>query len=316
MTPKRLLVVGAGKLGAFHLQGLAKIKDTAIIDVYDPQLKALSNAKTLCDQISGVEKHQISYLDDVKNLNDNYHFGINATTSGYRADSVTETGHLAENWILEKILTQNLQQMDQIENHFHKSQKIWVNHVLREMDWLKKAKKDIKDEQLLSFETKGKDWSLACNLTHYLDLVNWFSGKKLEALDMCGLNTNWLNAKRAGHFDILGEVVAFFEDGIKATFNSEAEGNERISKIITKSDTWHMDEISATIFSKSGNRYNGEFTRQSTLTTLFANDVLSGRDLNLPTLDCATKTHRIFITAMLKHWNKSTNKQDTAVPIT
>lgn len=316
MIPKRLIVVGAGKLGAFHLQGLAKIDDTVIIDVYDPQPKALGKAKTFCDQISSAKKHQISYIDDAKKLKKDYDFGINATTSGVRAESVIETGHLAEHWILEKILSQNLQQMDQIETHFGRHQKIWVNHVLREMEWLKKAHNDMKNDSFTSFETVGKDWSLACNLTHYLDLVNWLSGKKLIALNTDRLNTNWLKSKRSGHFDILGKVVAVFEDGVKATFTSEANGENRISKIITKFDEWHIDEISATVFSKSGHRYSGEFTRQSTLTTLFANDVLSGRDLNLPTLDCAKNTHRIFITAMLDHWNKSTNRQDTAIPIT
>ena len=304
MTPKRLIVVGAGKLGAFHLQGLAKIEDTVIIDVYDPKPKALNNAKYFCDQISGAKKHQISYTDDATNLRDDYDFGINATTSGLGANSIIETGHLAEHWILEKILTQNLQQMDQIEAHFNSNQKIWVNHVLREMDWLKNAKKDIKSDSLVSLKTTGKDWSLACNLTHYLDLVNWLSGKNFLALDMCGLSTNWSSSKRTGHFDILGKVVALFEGGTKATFVSEAEGHNRISKIITKADVWHIDEISATVFSASGSRYSGEFTRQSTLTTLMANDVLAGKALNLPTLDCAAKTHRIFIAAMLDHWNK------------
>ena len=316
MTPNRLIVVGAGKLGAFHLQGLAKIENPVTIDVYDPKLKALSNARVLCDKISGAKKHRITYIDDAKNLKGDYDFGINATTSGFRANSVTQTGHLAEHWILEKILTQNLQQMDQIEAHFNRNQKIWVNHVLREMDWLKKAKKDIEKDSIISLETIGKDWSLACNLIHYLDLVNWLSGKKLLALDMCGLSTNWFSSKRDGHFDILGKVVALFEGGVKATFVSEVGGDPRISKIITKTNTWYIDEISATVFSDSGSRYSGEFTRQSTLTTLFANNVLSGGALNLPTLDCATKTHRVFISAMLDHWNKSTDKQDTAVPIT
>ena len=153
-------------------------------------------------------------------------------------------------------------------------------------------------------------------MTHYLDLVNWLSDKKLVALDTRGLSRNWSISKRVGHFDILGKVVAFFEDGVRASFTSEAGGNERISKIITSSNIWLVDEISATVFSESGKRFSGEFTRQSTLTTLFANNVLSGGALNLPTLDCATKTHRVFITAMLDHWNKSTNKQDTSVPIT
>ena len=316
MISKRLIVVGAGKLGSFHLQGLAKITDKMTIDVYDPYPVSLKKAKVLCDQAIGAKRHSISYIENAKNLRDNYDFGINATTSGQRADSIIETGHLAENWILEKILTQSLEQMDQIESHFQKGQKVWVNHTLRELDWLKKAKKEIYQDSVVNFETIGKDWSLACNLTHYLDLLNWLSGRKLLTVDTSQLEKNWIKSKRDGHYEIFGTATAFYEGGVSATFTSRPKGSERIGILKTSDDTWYIDEASATICSKSGHRFSGQFTRQSTLTTSFATDVLSGKNLNLPSLVCATHTHRIFISAMLDHWNKTKKKQDAKVPIT
>lgn len=316
MSSPRLIVVGSGKLGGFHLQGLAKLTQDCIIDVYDPSLNALQNASTLFNEVEGSDHHMIRFLDNCDDLRSDYDLGINATTSGYRAESVVKTGQRAEHWILEKVLTQNVQQIDEIEEQLSNGQKTWVNLMLRELTWLKDAQAIIINQHVKKFDTQGKNWALACNLPHHLDLVGWLSGGQLQSLDASGLNHEWEESKRRGHYDLLGKITAKYDNGVEAKFASFAEGNERSSTITTEYDCWIIDEIKAEISSKTGAVYSGVFDRQSSLTTRLAENILLGNSLNLPSLAYAANTHRVYISTMLKHWNKTMNRNDNTVPIT
>jgi len=229
---------------------------------------------------------------------------------------VYKTGYRAENWILEKILTQNVEQIDLIEMNFGHGQQTWVNLMLRELSWLKDGQKEILKQNMTTFETDGRDWSLACNVPHHLDLVGWLSGGQLQKIDTSGLCHEWRESKRKGYFDLLGTIKAQYDNAVEALFISRAEGAERVSTIKTEQDVWTLDEIQATLSSQKGYSFEGEFDRQSSLTTRLTNTLLAGAELNLPSLSYAAKTHRIYIKAMLQHWNLTMNKKDKAIPIT
>jgi len=316
MGKPRLLLVGAGKLGAYHLQGLAKIEEDVSLDVFDPSLDSLANAKTLFETVENSYRHNIRFLSEIVSLNDDYDLGINATTSGFRAQSIVATGHLARCWLIEKILSQNVQQIDKIEECLSNGQKAWVNHMLRELDWVQDAKKGMEHERITHFETIGKDWSLACNVVHHIDLVAWLSGGNLASFDTSGLDKKWFASKRRGHFELFGSAKATFDNGVAATFTSSEQGKSRVSRIFTDKQTWLMDEVSASIMSGGGQVFSGVFERQSKLTKKLAESILSGSSLNLPSLQFAANLHRIYISSMLSHWNKTMNSSDKAIPIT
>ena len=316
MTDKKFIVVGAGKLGSYHLQGLAKISENALIDVYDISEKSLQMANKMLSEVNSISRHQIRFLNDLQNLRDDYVLGINATTSGFRLDSVIKTGHLAENWILEKVLTQNVSQIDAIEEHFTSDQNVWVNLIMREFPWLQEAQLQIKKSKLLNYETCGVDWSLACNAIHHLDLIGWLSEAQLISLDCDQLDDSWFDSKRKDHFEILGTINAIYSNGTTASLTSLPLGNDRISTLTTEKNIWQLDEIAGEIKSSDGLLYKGVFERQSNITTQLADTVINHRTLNLPKLDYAANMHRIFIKAMLDHWNKCQITNSNFVPIT
>lgn len=316
MGKPRLLLVGAGKLGAYHLQGLARIEEDVSVDIFDPSIDSLTNAKALFESVEDSSRHEIRFLSEIHALDDDYDLGINATTSGFRAQSVVATGHLARCWLIEKILSQNIQQIDKIEECLSNGQKTWVNHMLRELDWVREAKKVVGPERITHFETIGKDWSLACNVVHHIDLVSWLSGGQLASFDTSGLDKKWFASKRRGHFEIFGCAKATFDNGVTATFTSSEHGDSRVSRIFTDKQTWLMDEVSASITSEDGQVFSGIFERQSILTKKLAESILHDGLLNLPTLQFSAKLHRIYISSMLSHWNKTMNASDNAIPIT
>ena len=316
MPAPRLMIVGAGKLGCYHLQGLAKLDQDAIIDIYDPSEASLERAKDHVDEIEHSSRHAIRYLTDPRELGDDYDLGINATTSGFRNDSIRKTGHLAKAWILEKILAQSVQQMDEIEDLLSGGQTAYVNHMMRELTWLRDAKNIIARQQVMSVETIGTNWSIACNALHHLDLAGWMSGGQLLALNTSELSEQWVPSKRQGYVETLGTLTAAFDDGVDVRLTSTAEDHHRLTTITTATTTWTIDVFTATISSDDGASFSGEFDRQSALTTRLAERVLAGQSLHLPALSYAAQTHRVYIAAMLAHWNKAMNKNDNAIPIT
>ena len=227
-----------------------------------------------------------------------------------------KTAHLAEHWILEKILTQNVEQIDQIEADMSHGQKVWVNLMLRELSWLKDARGEIFNQGVKKFETVGKDWSLACNAPHHLDLVGWLSGGKLSSINLGNLSNQWRESKRIGHFEVLGSIEAKYDNNVEAVFTSNPSGEDRASFITTKDDVWVIDEFKASIKSSKGDIFVGKFDRQSSLTKRLAETITTTGSLNLPSLSYAAHTHRIYISAMLQHWNQTKNRNDKIVPIT
>lgn len=316
MTDKKFIVVGAGKLGSYHLQGLAKISENALIDVYDISEKSLQMAHKMLSEVNSISRHQIRFISDLQNLRDDYVLGINATTSGFRLDSVMKTGHLAKNWILEKVLTQNISQIDAIEEYFTSDQNVWVNLTMRELPWLQEAQLQFKKTKLLNFDTSGVDWSLACNAIHHLDLIGWFADAELISLNCDQLDDSWFHSKRKGHFEIFGTIKAEYSNGTTASLTSSPLGINRISTLTTEKNIWLLDETAGEIKSSDGLLYKGVFERQSNLTTRLADMVINHRKLNIPKLDYAAKMHRIYIKAMLDHWNECQVTKSNFVPIT
>ncbi len=316
ISAPRILLVGAGQLGSRHLQGLVKITADCRIDILDPSTAALALSRTRADEIKGAERHQLRFLEDASDLNDDYDLGINATTSRYRADSMKTTGPLAANWIIEKVLSQNLQQMETIEHAVEGADNTWVNLMMRELGWLQELYNALERETITGFETSGKDWSLACNAIHHIDLVAWLSRSQITRVITDQLHDEWKSSKRDGNFDLLGTLKVDYDNGLEATFSSLEDGPDRISQLTTNGKNWVIDEITAQVRCNDETVFSGVFDRQSDLTTTLAERVLSKLPLNLPRLEFAAATHRIFIAAMLNYWQKTMARNDQHVPIT
>ena len=108
---------------------------------------------------------------NISTLRTNYDLGINATTSGLRLDSLRLTADKANCWILEKILSQNAADLDEIISVTEHCEKVWVNYMMRELTWLQDLKHEISKEKIRTIKLEGMNWSLACNLIHHLDFA-------------------------------------------------------------------------------------------------------------------------------------------------
>lgn len=305
-------------MGSRHLQGLAKLSEPTTIDIFDPKRSALD----LCIERFNETVHPELALHNVRchtsanTLLGAYDLGINATTSGPRLESLKLTAHRANCWILEKILSQNSSDLDEMLMLTKDCEKVWVNYMMRELKWLQDFKFAMDSEKLHSIELDGLDWSLACNIIHHLDFAVWISDANLLKLYTGNLDKNWFKSKRSGYYEICGEVIAHFSNGMRARFASRSDGPARLTKIKTDRNIWVLDEISAKISLEGKTIFSGSFERQSSLTTKLVQDFLNGKNLRLPTLTEAASTHKIFIEEFLSHWRQTVDPNASRVPIT
>lgn len=317
MTMKYLLV-GGGNLGSRHLQGLIGLEVPAQIDVLDPNIASLDLCWQRVEEArqDTTPDHQIRYLTNSEDLDNDYDLGINATTSAYRVSSLRPTAHRARYWILEKVLTQNEAQLDEVLELIAGCEGAWSNLMMRELVWCQDFQRQISAETIQSYHVEGKNWSMACNIIHHLDFVSWISSAQLKHINTEGLSPTWYPSKRAGNFEILGQLNANFEKDIFASFTSYDDGNDRLSTITTEQNVWILDEIKAQIRKQDKVIFAGAFDRQSQLTKDLAKRIIKSGKCNLPKMGWAAETHRIFIRSMLNHWRHTIDEHAEYVPIT
>ena len=130
------------------------------------------------------------------------------------------------------------------------------------------------------------------------------------------LSSNWHESKRPNFFETFGEVTAEFSNGMSAKYASRRTGPPRLTKIKTGTANWAIDEINAKVFRENKVVFSGTFDRQSQLTTRLARDILNDKRCNLPLIEEASKIHKIFIDAFLKHWQNTVDCYAKRVPIT
>ena len=137
------------------------------------------------------------------------------------------------------------------------------------------------------------------------------------SVDSNGLDHHWFESKRAGYFDITGELVAHFSNGTSLCLSSK-EGAKVPTIEVAMSDSiiWIIDEPAGTARSSNGEQLEGRIEFQSQLSGRLVDDILQRGECDLPTFDESSAIHAIFLDAMLAHWNFSQNRNDERVPIT
>ena len=314
----KFLIVGGGNLGSRHLQGILQLENPVSVDVLDTQKRAIDLCKIRAQEIleCSPTPHKIEYHSSHETLSADYDLGINATSSTGRLASLRLTTNRARFWILEKILTQNSEDLSELLNLTSRCDGVWVNYMMRELNWLQNLKNELANETVEEIELDGLNWSIACNLTHHLDFASWLGECALVSLDTNKLGSDWYESKRPNFYETLGEVTATFSNGMSARYASRRNGPPRLTKIRTSRETWAMDEINATVMRDNKVVFSGTFERQSQLTTKLANNILNNKTCNLPMIEEASKNHKIFIDAFLKHWQKTMDRDAKRIPIT
>lgn len=315
-----ILIVGAGQLGSRYLQGLVSSLLELQIIVVDPSSESLHVAKKRWSEVFGEDSnHKIVWAQSIPENMSNIDLAIIATSSKNRAFIISEIKSKINirYWIVEKVLEQSVEKLEAIREELSSADGCWVNTSRRVMDWYQLIKSEMNIKSPTKIKKVGGLWGLACNAIHFIDLVSWLTNEQLISVDTAHLDDNWLESKRSGYFEITGELIAHYSNGTMLSLESyEHRISEPLSIQISDGDGWNIDEEKGLATSSSGKKTNGRILYQSELTAGLVDNILNKGTCELPSLEESIHMHKIFISAMLLHWNISNSRNDLLLPIT
>lgn len=315
-----VLLMGAGQLGSRYLQGLVASKSRLEIVVVDPSPASLKTAKSRWIEAGGGESsHQIRWMKSLPSDLRRIDIALIVTSSRGRAGLIEKIAKAIDvsYWVLEKVLTQSSEELRTIQSEITGCKAAWVNTPRRMMSWHQSLKDVFANRGPLEVSYSAGLWGLACNSIHFIDLVAWWSGEMLASVDTSGLDPHWHESKRAGHFEITGELLAHFSGGTSLRLNSKADSQPLPIQVALRDGVfWEVDELAGSARSSSGEQLDGRIEFQSQLSGRLVDNILQKGACDLPSLSESSEMHTRFLDAMLAHWNLSQNRNDDCVPIT
>lgn len=323
LTPNfmfNILLIGAGQLGSRYLQGLVGLESKLSIVVVDALLESLETAKTRWTEVGGDDcDHDILWLQSIPSSLKKVDIVFVVTSSMGRADLVAQVASQIKVrfWVLEKVLAQSVGEVDLIISAVSESQGAWVNNSRRMMTWHQSIKNALEPKGPIKVTFSGGLWGLACNSIHFIDLVSWWTGEKLESIDTSGIDHKWFESKRASYFEVTGNLIANFSGGTTLQLKSKDGAPIKPLQIeLGDGLVWNINELKGTADNSIGSQINGRMEFQSQLSGRLVNEILFRGQCDLPMLEESSSTHKVFLNALLKHWNISQSRDDFLIPIT
>lgn len=295
----KIAIIGAGQLGSRHLQALNLVKKPLDITVIDSSIDSLKTAQARFEASITENIHQINYYNDFK-LDQHCDVAIVASTAKSRRKiieallSSTHVNHL----VLEKLLFTEKEDYEVISNILDKKDtKTWVNCPMRMMPFYKKLHTQFNNSSV-HYHVTGSQYGLITNAIHYLDHLAYITGDNHFKLDLNYLDSQIINSKRPGYYEITGTLIAKYGSGSMAILHCDKQGiapiqieifnNEHrvISKeweqkawLTNQNTDWKWQETEANI------------PFQSTLTAELVGSLLESNNCNLPDFKTSVKTH-------------------------
>jgi hypothetical protein len=325
-----ILIAGAGQLGSRHLQGLAKCQNTLDIYVQDISELSLQIARQRWEEMNhpttdshgelteSAVQHKITFESSFEKIPKQIDITIVATNADVRPQIVKQI--TANNevlyWVLEKILAQSEVGLDEILSMTQNSSGSWTNIPRRLMVWHKKIRKKLMHTAPLTVKVSGALWGLASNGIHLLDLVAWWTGEKLCTIDVSELDSQWIESKRKGFFEITGKITAYYSGGTRLTLESKLDGTPFTIKVEGQNNNLEIDDAKGVASGSDGVMITGKNEMQSEITFKLVADLLVEKNCDLPKLSESVEMHRVFLRSLLEHWNNVHSTNVDTLPIT
>ena len=318
---KNILIIGLGNIGSRYLQGIKKYDKQLNIFGLDPSIKSLKIAKKLWNEIIFAgPNHKLHLIHNYSHIPKEIHLAIVSTTAEIRFKIIKE---IFENFhihasIFEKVLVQSLEDLNELEKKFLNVTSAWVNCGYRAMLTHQKLRGIISTQTPLEAYGGKGFWGLACNAVHFLDLMTWWSGEKLLEIDTSNLDKKWVKSKRQSFWEITGTLNAIYSNGSKLWLESCLNDvSDFPMKVKTIKGEWIVNDL-VEGFAKGPSGLCLPITQEklSDFSTNVVKSILETGLCDLPKMDDSVHIHQIFLMAMLKHWNKNSNRNDNYVPIT
>jgi len=311
-----VLIAGAGQLGSRYLQGLSSYAKPLRIWVYDVSTDSLDRAKQRwleCDR----QPHPVVYTNDLATLPKLLDVAIVATNADVRLKVVEHISHAASvrYWLLEKILAQRVADLHGLARATSVSDGVWVNTPMHLWPLYRAIRQQSPGERPIRAYFGGFR-GLACNAIHYIDFVSRWNLAPIRGIETSGLRGQWVSSKRAGFYEVEGQISVEFSDGSELVVVGSEQSTDFQVELQANGDTWKVDESKGFASSDSGKIINAPILRQSELIAPLLDEILTRGSCELPTLAVSIGQHEPLLRALLSHWNAAMPNLLDHVPIT
>jgi hypothetical protein len=316
----RILIVGAGAIGARHLQGLARLARPLHVDVVDPSAGARDLTAARLAEAGGLKGGEVRYHADLSALAAP-DVAIVATNARERAHVVADLARLGTpRFLLEKVLFTRFADYDAVAKVLaqHGAQ-AWVNCVRRAYPRASDLIEMVGGKPF-SYSVRGEGWGLGCNVIHHLDEVAMLSGRADIRLSPEALLPQTIPSKRAGYVEFLGTMTGTLGDNtFLATCGAGAPG-DRVVTITCADHELHISQLAQTLTIANGKGSRTEsfpIPLQSEATAYHVEAMLDGRAPALVDYETAATLHRAMLATLLAHLRAHANDPHLdEVPIT
>ena len=316
----RVAIVGAGQLGSRYLQGMVNCKLPLDVIVIDPNKESLIQAQKRWNEVDTVDNiHSVEFLKSHKDLNNKLvDIVIVSTNSTGRADLIVELSNQMKirYWVIEKVLAQSIDELNLISDKLQNYPGVWINTPRRMIKWYQEIIALTPDRSPITCMVNGKDWGLACNAIHFLDLVAWWSGEKIVSIQTDQLDLQWHKAKRNGYWEIFGTLSALYSNGSMLTLNSTSDDMAYQVSVKTEGMGWSIQELDGIATRSDGKEFPGKLEYQSEITGRLIELILNTGSCEIPALEDSICLHMKLLGVLLDDWNLKMPGKCTKLPIT
>lgn len=320
---KTIVLIGVGQLGSRHLQALKNVNEKLNIYVIDYSKTALLAAKERYDSYNaGTQENILTFSQNINAAPLDAEIAIIASGSKPRKEIVermlecTNIKYL----VLEKLLFSNTIHLDEVEKLLDKKAvKTWVNCSMRMTPIWREIKNSLVGRPI-KFTIKGMNYGLITNLIHYLDYMVYLTGCSNYSLNLEDVYKSIYESKRIGYKELMGKIVARFDDGSLGIFECvPGDDISVVSEISSENEKIVLDlirEKGQRITEFSTNSFDFHIPYQSELTTELVNSIITAGDCELPQYSISAKTHRLMMEPIIKFLSENTNYKEDSFPFT
>ena len=244
----RILIVGCGELGSRFMQSIAKINNFVEVWCYDIQKSQFETCTQRIKQINPKKIKEFNFTDNLKRIPRDIDLCIITTTANHRLSALKSVLSVCmpTNILLEKILFQKLADYDEALMLLESSSLVentYVHCPRREWDGYIQLKKEILNEEIISFSVLGESLRIATNSIHFIDLVQYLNQTPVKfKSSLVEIDERVTN--RPSTIDFLGSLIVVDGNGsIINICSCKKISSPLLVKISTNQRTYVINEM-------------------------------------------------------------------------
>lgn len=324
MAAATVALVGAGRLGTRHLEGLLTCPVLLNIHVVETFAAAREKVRSHIAAFAGGQNpaHPVTFHERIATLPVQIDLAIEATTADVRLANLRELFDRRDiRYLLaEKILFQHEHDYSTAAQILGKAETVaWVNCPRRLWPVYQRLKQSLR-EQPLAITATGSGWAIGCNLIHMFDLASWLLGETEPESLVTAFDGEPIPAKRPGCLEMTGAISAVFRPSEEQAAAYERPAAGRVTQFRAEcyrdgiqpfTVTIRLTGCTITINEGKGTTHvakaSGDWapepdaftpSLQSQLTGEVANTILTSGTCALPDFHSSTRLHLKMLAAL------------------